>query len=126
MAQASASSRLVAVNLLDGVLTADVIRGVASAKVNGSGGSTSFDGSKFVNLRVLGIEIGDDVAPNTEIALPGIGSLTLFATDASSAADEAHAGVYMVIVRIDLVNSLGLPVGTEIKIGRARADASQP
>ncbi len=125
-AHADANSRLQSVNLLDGVLTADLIRGVASATADGSGGRTSFEGSQFVNLRVLGLSIGDNVPPNTQIGIPGIGTLTLFATEAHSDGDDANAGVYMVILTVDLQNTLGLPVGTEIKLARARADASRP
>lgn len=125
-ATARATSRLETVNLLDGVLTAEVIKGVATATVDGSGGEASFAGSKFVNLRVLGQAIGDDVAPNTQIAIANLGTLTLFATQSSSDADEAHASVYMVVLDVTLSNSFGLPVGTEIKLARARADAHQP
>lgn len=126
VASAGAVSRLQTVNLLDGLVTADVIRGAAAVTVDGTGGSTSFEGSRFVNLRVLGQAIGDDVAPNTKIELPDIGELTLFETVASSDGNEAHAAVYMVVLRVNVLNSLGLPIGTTIRLARAKADASQP
>ena len=123
---ARATSRLEAVNLLDGVVTADVIKGVANASASGAGSVASFDGSRFVNLEVLGVPVGDNVAPNTEIAIPGIGTLTLFATESSRDADEAHASVYMVILEVTAPDTLGVPAGTEIRLARARADAHRP
>jgi hypothetical protein len=126
VASASASSRLEMVNLLDGLVTADVIRGVAATTVDGSGGKTSFDGSHFVNLRVMGEEIGDNVAPNTELELLGLGTLTLFSTESRRDADEAHASVWMVILEVTVPNAFDLPVGTVLRLGRARAMASQP
>ena len=123
LATVSASSRLENVNLLDGLLTADVIRGVATATVNNAGGSTSFAGSQFVHLRVLGVAIGDNVPPNTEIAIPGIGTLTLFRTASISSADKANASVFMVILDVELPNSLGIPAGTEIRLAHGQAHA---
>ena len=123
LATVTASSRLENVSLLNGVLTADVIRGVATATVNGTGGSTSFAGSRFVDLRVLGVAIGDDVAPNTRIEVPGLGTLTLYATQAARDSDSASAGVWMVILDVEVANDFGLPIGTEIRLARARATA---
>jgi len=124
VATARASSRIENVNLLDGTLTADVIRGVTTVTVSGAGGATSFDGSKFVNLRVLGEAIGDDVAPNTQIAIPGVGTLTLYATKASSNMREAHGSVNMVILNVTSANSFGIPVGTNLRLAHAAADAA--
>lgn len=124
LATVTATNRLENVDLLDGLLTADLIRGVATATVKNSGGSTSFAGSQFVNLRVLGLEIGDNVPQNTEISIPGVGTLTLFATEADSDANEANASVFMVILDVEVPNSLGLPVGTEIRLAHGRATAN--
>jgi hypothetical protein len=126
LALARATARLEDVNLLDGLLTADVIKGVASARVDNSGGDASFVGSRFVNLEVNGeaLPMGDNVPPNTQVAVPGLGTLTLFATTRSEDANEAHASVFMVILKVTAANDLGLPVGSEIKLARARADSS--
>jgi hypothetical protein len=123
---ARAVSRLESVDLLDGAVTANLIRGVAEANVGGSGGQTSFEGSHFVGLQVMGQALDGNVAPNTHIELPGLGELLLFATDASSDSDSARASVYMVILKITTPNPQGVPVGTEIKLGRARASAEEP
>jgi hypothetical protein len=124
VATARASSRLENVNLLDGVLTADVIRGVTTVTVSSAGGATSFDGSRFVNLHVLGQAIGDNVAPNTQIAIPNLGTLTLYATKSRSDNNEAHGSVFMVILQVTTTNSLNIPVGTTIRLAHASADAA--
>lgn len=123
LATVTSTARIEDVNLLNGIVTADVIKGVATATVNDAGGSTSFAGSQFVDLRVLGVAIGDDVPPNTSISIPGIGTLTLFETNASSDANDANASVDMVVLDVELPNLLGLPVGTEIRLSHARATA---
>jgi len=118
-----ASSRVQNVNLLAGVLTADVIRGVASSRVDATGGHSSVAGSRFVNLFVLGRAIGDNVAPNTTIAIPGLGTLTLYATAKSFDSHTAHTVVDMVVLHVNQVNSRGVPAGTDITLGHAQADA---
>jgi hypothetical protein len=118
---ATARSRIKYVDLLNGVLTADVIRGVATATADGAGMRTSFNGSRFVNLRILGQLVGDNVAPNTQIPIPGLGTLTLYATSSQGGSTYASATVNMVILKVTALNDQGLPVGTEIRIARAGA-----
>jgi hypothetical protein len=118
---ASATSRIKNVDLLDGLLTADVIRGVATATADGAGPRTSFAGSKFVNLRILGQPFGDNVAPNTVVNIPGLGNLTLYATNAYGNAGFASGTVEMVVLKVTALNAEGLPVGSEIRIARAGA-----
>lgn len=114
-------SRLEDVDLLDGTLTADVIKGVARTSYTSAGGGTaSFDGSSFVNLRVLGLAIGDDVAPNTRIDIPLLGYVILYETSSHADAAGSRALVTMVHLYVSIPNTLGLPVGTEIRLGFAR------
>lgn len=114
-------SRLENVDLLDGFLRADVIKGVARTTYTpAGGGAASFDGSSFVNLRILGVAIGDDVAPNTRIDVAGVGYLILFETASSADADGSRAAVTMVHLYVDTANLLGLPVGTEVRLAFAR------
>jgi hypothetical protein len=74
---ADVQNTIEAVRLLDGLVTADLIK----AKVSGTranGATTFVDGSQFVNLKVSGHpEITDSVAPNTMIQVPGVGTLWL-------------------------------------------------
>jgi hypothetical protein len=123
-ATSTAISRLENVNFMNGVLTADVIRGVAKVTLDSAGGKTSFAGSKFVNLRVLGRLVGDDVAPNTKFTIPGLGTLTLYSTQASHDSDDATAVVIMVLLNVNLANAHGIPVGTQYRLARAGAIAT--
>lgn len=59
----------VGVNVLGGLVTADVVRGVAQATATGDGSSFSTAGSTFENLVVNGQRI-NDVAPGQVVDLP--------------------------------------------------------
>jgi hypothetical protein len=120
---ARGTSSLKSVNLLNGLLTADTIKGVATAALGTSGGQFSFAGSKFVNLRVLGKAIGDNVAPNTNISIPGLGTLTLYKTQGERGATGAQATVTMAVLNVTVVNPRGIPVGTQYRLAHAAAIA---
>jgi hypothetical protein len=126
-ALAKGTSSVQAVDLLDGFLSADLIKGVSRTErlANGSR-SASYQGSRFVNLRVAGLAIGDDVDPNTRIDVPGVGELVLYETVTKTTADEIGAGVTMIHLTVDTANTLGLPVGTELRIGFARTKVQTP
>jgi hypothetical protein len=68
------------INILNGLITADeVVANVMSSRT-ASGAVSSTDGSTFQNLVVAGTPVtsGDGaVAPNTNIALPGVGYVVL-------------------------------------------------
>src|SRR6266852_3618851 len=57
------------VNLVGGLVTADVVRGVATAQASGFNSSFSAAGSAFNNLVVNGVQM-NNVNPNTTIDLP--------------------------------------------------------
>src|SRR5216684_7772366 len=57
------------VNLVSGLVTADIVRGVATAQASGFNSSFSSAGSAFKNLVVNGAQI-NNVTPNTTINLP--------------------------------------------------------
>lgn len=104
------------VNLLDGLITADLIK----ARVSGSrsGGVTTFtDGSQFVNLKISGHpEIADDVAPNTTITLAGVGTLTLHKV-VKTGTDSLE--VRMIELVIDVPDA-PLPLGTLVRVSDAK------
>ena len=66
---AISTAETLGVNLLNGAITADVVRAVAHASASGAGSTFSTLGSTIVNLKVSNIAI-NDVAPNTTIKLP--------------------------------------------------------
>jgi hypothetical protein len=57
------------VNVLDGLVTADLVRAVATTTATGSASSFSSLGSSFKDLAVQGVAV-NDVTPNTRIDLP--------------------------------------------------------
>lgn len=126
-AKVKGTSSVQSADLLDGFLTADLIKGVSRTErlANGSR-SASYQGSRFVNLRVAGIAIGDEVQPNTTIGVPGVGELVLYETVTKTTPDEIGAGVTMVHLTVDTANTFGLPVGTEVRIGFARTKVQTP
>ncbi len=109
------------VNLLGGLVSADTLVAVSQAISSQTGYSTSAAGTTFGNLRVLGIPIGLNVSPNTEIKLPGIGYVVLNEQTPTVTANSAQLTVTLVHIHIDHSNSLGLPVGSTIEIGSATA-----
>ena len=72
---AVSSATLGAVNLLSGLITADGVVAVASSWIGNATGSDG-EGSSLANLVVNGVSV-DDPAPNTTMALPGVGYVIL-------------------------------------------------
>jgi hypothetical protein len=71
------TSELENVSILNGLITADIVTAIASSYRNGTGAASGSDGSGFVNLVVNGVALTSDVAPNTQLSLPGVGYVTL-------------------------------------------------
>jgi hypothetical protein len=122
---AKTTARLQDVNLLGGLITADVVKAVARTTWEpATGGIASAAGSKFVNLSVLDVPFAVTPPPNTEVLLPGIGHVVLNEQKLSSDGDAtgATAKVIMIHVFVDEVdNALGLPAGTELTIASAKS-----
>lgn len=74
---AQTTSELGGVSLLNGLIRADQIVAVASSYVNGSGAASDGIGSSLLGLVVNGQSIGATPAPNTRMALPGVGYVVL-------------------------------------------------
>ena len=109
------SSETVGVNLLNGLITSTDIKAVSTSSVNGGVYSFSTAGSTFGSLKVLGIAIAANVAPNTVIELPLLGSVTLNEQVPYQSGDMASLTVNMIHVTL----TLGANKGTEIIIGNA-------
>jgi hypothetical protein len=117
----TASSEVHGINLLSGLITSDVAKSVSTTTFTGIGQFTySSAGSSFANLRVLGIPINYMPAPNTTIALPGIGRVVLNEQITNSIyPGNAHFSVNMLHVFVTLPNLLGIPLGTEVVVSSA-------
>ncbi|MFJ8042977.1 choice-of-anchor P family protein [Kitasatospora sp. NPDC096147] len=78
---ASAHAQAAGVNLLGGLITADLVGTSARARqalsTDGPGTVTTDGATTLVNLRVAGVSVSADAAPNTTIGLPLVGSLVV-------------------------------------------------
>ncbi len=128
------------INLVSGLVTADVVRGVATAQASGFNSSFSSAGSAFKNLIVNGTQL-NNVNPNTTIDLPAVqfgpGSFVkLFEEIGSSSqprpgqlADGTFAAdltVNMIRVHITSLALTGDSVDVVVSHAQAHADFPQP
>jgi hypothetical protein len=128
------------VNLVSGLVTADAVRGVASAQASGFNSSFSSAGSAFKNLVVNGAQL-NNVNPNTTIDLPaiqfGAGSFVkLFEEIGSSSqppAGELTGGTFaadltvnMIRVHITNLAPTGEAIDVVVSHAQAHADFPQP
>jgi hypothetical protein len=104
---------------LPGVIQADLVRAQANAaKENGTRSFTN-KGSRFGGLSIAerpGLT-ADEVDPNTKINVPGVGTLWLYRVIREARSIE----VRMIELIVEEENTLGLPVGSVLRAGVARA-----
>jgi uncharacterized repeat protein (TIGR01451 family) len=99
------------VNLLNGAITADVVRAVAFASARGDGADISSLGSKFVRLKVNGVAM-TNVAPNTKVNLPaalfGPGSFVKLyeriGKTTRPAANQLFGGTYAADLTVNMIH----------------------
>lgn len=107
------------VSLLSGLITASEVKAVSRTSFNGFRFVTSAGGSAFVSLVVSGTAISGDVAPNTRIALAGLGHVVLNEQIRHEGARSASLTVNMIHVHITKENVFGYPIGTDIIVAHA-------
>lgn len=106
------------VNLLGGLVTADVVKADAHASSNGTTNTFSDAGSSLLNLSVSGHpEITADVAPNTRVELAGLGTLYIHRVIRTSTSIE----VRMIELVVKVTNTYGLAPGTVLRVAVASA-----
>lgn len=114
------TARVQSVDLLDGLVRADLIEARSQAFGDGDQFFFTSEGSAFVNLRVQGFpHISDNVPPNTKLTIPDLGTLWL---------KRVILGQNKITTRmIELVvtknNPYGLPIGSRIQVAVAIAVA---
>lgn len=111
------TSTVQAVQLLNDLVRADTIKANASVSRTGGVHRVTSDGSSFVNLRVKGhANVTAKVAPNTQVALPGVGTLYLHRVLKKS------NSVHVIMVQLVLTSPVnGLAAGSDIRVGVAKA-----
>jgi hypothetical protein len=117
---ANAESTIQSVNLLDGMITADSID--ATAVTSLTGGTLATTGTTtLAGLTVAGNPVGESPAPNTQFALPGVGTVTLNEQESTIDADSASLVVTAIDIHVAKGNTLGLKTGSRIIVGHPRS-----
>jgi hypothetical protein len=120
------TSTITGLNLLNGLITATTVKAVANVAATASTISADPNGSTFASLKIGGNAISANVAANTVIALPGLGSVTLKKVRRSGGFTSlGRIVVQMIVVDITQSNSLGLPVGVQIVVASATSAFSR-
>ena len=118
--QASSSSNTHNVNLLNGLITADVITATAQASFSGS---ASISGSTtLVNATIAGRSISANPGPNTRIDIANLGFVMVNEQEKNVSSTLALMKVNAFDLYVTTANSFGLPIGARIVIGRAFAE----
>lgn len=126
-----ASSDTAKVNLLNGAITAEGLTATAKATWDGSDFKNEST-SKLADLRVLGVPVKANAGPNTkvELKLPGVGlvgRVTVNQQDVSHKGgiyDVATAALHVELLKD--VKVLGVKAGTDLWVGRARTQLTEP
>ena len=112
------SSTIQSVNVLSGLVRASAIHAQVSASTSNGVNLNFTNAGSFVDLSVEGHpEINASVAPNTAISIANLGTLYLHRVIQNS----NSVTVIMVELVVKHTNTLGLPLGEDIKIGFAEA-----
>jgi hypothetical protein len=117
-ASAQTVSELENVNVLNGLVRADVVTAIASSYAGSDGADSNADGSGFVNLVVNGTSFTTDVAPNTRIDIPLVGYVIL--NEQTRRGDGASStGITLNMIHLHLLN------GGEIILGSASSGVTR-
>jgi hypothetical protein len=128
MADAAASSaqtsaEAAGVTLLNGLITARQVLGLASSYVNQQAAGSAADGSMLVDLVVNGVPLDGTPPPNTRIDLPGVGYVVLNEQMPSGNGVTA-SGITVNMIHLVLRDALtGLKTG-EVVVGSATSSVA--
>ena len=114
------------VSLLGGAITATAIKAVSISTHDGSGYHTSSAGSTFVGLKVLGVPISANPAPNTKISLPGVGRIVLNEQKSTITSNGAKLNVNAIHIFVTVANPLSIPVQTNVIVSSAFSNLHAP
>jgi len=89
-ASAQSSATVENLNILSGLITAQLVVSISSSSADGSAASSNAKGSTLLGLSVNGVPMGDVTpAPNTTIDIPGVGTVIL--NEQISGGDGVHS-----------------------------------
>jgi hypothetical protein len=114
------TSQVEGLNLLSGLITANVIYSQVNAVVDGNGGAFETGVGTFTGLAVAGYpSINDDVPYNTQVSILGLGTLYVKHLIRNFPYPNSTE-VRMIELVINQSNSYNLPIGADIIIGDAQ------
>lgn len=118
---ARTSAQVAGISLLGGLVGATAITAVAEETVAHGVRTRSTAGTQFADLKVLGIVLPINIAPNTTLDLPLIGKVVLNEQIIPTTGGKTIVnGIHIYVTSINL---LGLPIGSEILVAHADAFA---
>ncbi|HZE94713.1 MAG TPA: choice-of-anchor P family protein [Gemmatimonadales bacterium] len=120
---AQSTSELEQVSAAGGAITADVVTAVATAYFGQFTGGSDGEGSGFANLAVNGQTITTEVAPNTQVDLPGVG-YAILNEQLQTGNGLTSYGITVNMIHVVLQDALGLTTG-EIIIGSASSSVAR-
>lgn len=110
-------------DLLEGLVTADLVKAVAKDTFENGKRTSSAQGSRFVNLEIAGTTVPVDAEPNTRVKLPGIGYVVVNEQRFPAPSSRERMQVNGLHVFVTKNNSLGLPVGLQLVVAHAHSTA---
>jgi hypothetical protein len=118
---AQGSANVANVNILQGVVTAEQVTALVSSASNGVRASSNSAGSGFLGLSVNGVFMGDVTpAPNTQIAVPGVGVVIL--NEQIPSGDGIHtSGLQVNMIHVVLKDAVTGATTGDIIVGSAKS-----
>jgi hypothetical protein len=124
---ARTTSTVQGLTLLNGLITAAEVKAVAQETVRNGVSSRSTSGSGFDGLKIVGqITLPISIPPNTKLPLPGIGFVVLNEQMVPSGNSKASTVVNGIHLVVNTINLWHIPVGTEVIVAHAQANAAAP
>jgi hypothetical protein len=106
-------------NLLSGLVSANVIRAQTNTFINSSTHYLISGSGQFASISVAGHpEINDNVPPNTTVPIAGLGTLYLYRV-INNYPSPHSVEVRMIELVVTQTNLLGLPIGLDVIVGDA-------
>jgi len=115
------TSTITNVSALGGLITATAVKADDTVTATSGGVTNDFSKSSFTNLKVLGLVVPLPVAPNTTIALPGIGKVIL---NQQSLNKTGFIGGRVIMIDIVVTTTnilLGVTAGDRILLAEAES-----
>lgn len=119
------TSTIQGLNLLNGLVTASLLRAQVDATVQNTFNVTLTGQDTYVGISVAGHpEITDDIPANTRISLLGLG--TLYLKRIINTTNPAGIEVRSLEIVVDENNTYGLPIGLDVIVGDAQISGIAP